>query len=305
MSSPNNIKRENIDDEVPSSVSPNNGNAFDKYIHTDYLDDNTMNISNIINQDPNGNEIQNQEMVDLFINSLFIPEPTLNQNLIQPNFFSLDNSALPPIVEDMTAQMDAGSPGTTATFDSEFNGSSRTKKDKSKYGDNCHIRADLILSPEDQEQIEKAGPKERRQIRNKISARNFRLRRKEYINGLEDKVKMYDENISALHQELANKQKENISLQIDIEDLRQKFELLTAQTPSLQHLSGIDPSRDLTIYQGQLVTMDSIKESIQTNRFSCRDLSGIEVNKQGDVIGDNKLGNRFQASNGQSYMVKA
>ncbi|KAI9296241.1 hypothetical protein K502DRAFT_323892 [Neoconidiobolus thromboides FSU 785] len=51
---------------------------------------------------------------------------------------------------------------------------------------------------------------------------------------------MYDENISALHQELANKQKENISLQIDIEDLRQKFELLTAQTPSLQHLSGID-----------------------------------------------------------------
>ncbi|KAI9250358.1 hypothetical protein EDC94DRAFT_527166 [Helicostylum pulchrum] len=44
-------------------------------------------------------------------------------------------------------------------------------------------------------------PKERRQLRNKISARNFRVRRKEYITQLEEKVEEHEQTIDGLQQE--------------------------------------------------------------------------------------------------------
>ncbi|KAI8087493.1 hypothetical protein BDF21DRAFT_335088 [Thamnidium elegans] len=44
-------------------------------------------------------------------------------------------------------------------------------------------------------------PKERRQLRNKISARNFRVRRKEYITQLEEKVEEHEHTIDELQQE--------------------------------------------------------------------------------------------------------
>ncbi|RCH90824.1 hypothetical protein CU098_005821 [Rhizopus stolonifer] len=51
--------------------------------------------------------------------------------------------------------------------------------------------------------------KERRQLRNKISARNFRVRRKEYITQLEEKVEQQEKTIQALKEENTKLRKAN------------------------------------------------------------------------------------------------
>ncbi|KAJ2030485.1 hypothetical protein IWW57_001162 [Coemansia sp. S610] len=61
--------------------------------------------------------------------------------------------------------------------------------------------------------------KERRQLRNKISARNFRVRRKEYISDLEDKVRMHKEEADGLRSELAVFRKDNSLLRDEVKRL--------------------------------------------------------------------------------------
>ncbi|KAI9246879.1 hypothetical protein BDA99DRAFT_609413 [Phascolomyces articulosus] len=53
-------------------------------------------------------------------------------------------------------------------------------------------------SDEDAAQLKKMTSKQRRQLRNKISARNFRVRRKEYIEQLESQVERQDKEIETL-----------------------------------------------------------------------------------------------------------
>lgn len=48
----------------------------------------------------------------------------------------------------------------------------------------------------------KLGPRERRQLRNKVSARNFRIRRKEYITHLESLVAQQSSETSELRSQL-------------------------------------------------------------------------------------------------------
>ncbi|CAO3628346.1 unnamed protein product [Cunninghamella echinulata] len=62
--------------------------------------------------------------------------------------------------------------------------------------------------------------KERRQIRNKISARNFRVRRKEYINQLENKVDEQEDEIDQLKQENKKLQALNGQLMEEIMQLK-------------------------------------------------------------------------------------
>ncbi|KAI7905598.1 uncharacterized protein BX663DRAFT_287454 [Cokeromyces recurvatus] len=66
--------------------------------------------------------------------------------------------------------------------------------------------------------------KEKRQLRNKISARNFRVRRKEYVNHLEKKVREYEETIVKL-------KKENEQLQKNNEELIKKLSTQQPITP--------------------------------------------------------------------------
>jgi len=54
--------------------------------------------------------------------------------------------------------------------------------------------------------------KEKRQLRNKLSARAFRNRRKTYINELEDHIKDRDRLIDAIRNELKNFRSENDEL---------------------------------------------------------------------------------------------
>ncbi|KAJ3210554.1 hypothetical protein HK099_008218 [Clydaea vesicula] len=65
--------------------------------------------------------------------------------------------------------------------------------------------------------------KERRQIRNKISARNFRLRRKEYISTLEDEVRKQRMESKYLKLELEKMSEENYKLKMSFKELKLKF----------------------------------------------------------------------------------
>ncbi|RIA83373.1 hypothetical protein C1645_465811 [Glomus cerebriforme] len=89
--------------------------------------------------------------------------------------------------------------------------------------------------------MKKLSSKERRQIRNKISARNFRVRRKEYIQNLETTKEQQQEEINLLRQALLHLQEENTKLQQEVEELRkqkQQNKLIGASPPSPPHISS-------------------------------------------------------------------
>ncbi|KAJ2714471.1 hypothetical protein H4R19_001712 [Coemansia spiralis] len=65
--------------------------------------------------------------------------------------------------------------------------------------------------------------KERRQLRNKISARNFRVRRKEYISNLEGEVRVHKEEADSLRRDLLASRKDNALLREEIRKLRMRL----------------------------------------------------------------------------------
>ncbi|KAG6863814.1 hypothetical protein C0991_002980, partial [Blastosporella zonata] len=66
----------------------------------------------------------------------------------------------------------------------------------------------------------KMTSKEKRQLRNKISARNFRVRRKEYISTLEGDIAERDRLLDAIRNELGSTQSENLALRQEIAALK-------------------------------------------------------------------------------------
>lgn len=73
------------------------------------------------------------------------------------------------------------------------------------------------------EEYQKMSSKEKRQLRNKISARNFRVRRKEYITTLEDEVAVRDQQLETYREELTSTKSENSELRKEIERLRKEI----------------------------------------------------------------------------------
>ncbi|KAJ1800164.1 hypothetical protein LPJ59_001293 [Coemansia sp. RSA 2399] len=80
--------------------------------------------------------------------------------------------------------------------------------------------------------LKSMSSKERRQLRNKISARNFRVRRKEYISNLEGEVRMHKEEADGLRSDLIASKKENQQLRDELQKLRQKFNAATISQAS-------------------------------------------------------------------------
>ncbi|KAA1476126.1 hypothetical protein DENSPDRAFT_853460 [Dentipellis sp. KUC8613] len=70
------------------------------------------------------------------------------------------------------------------------------------------------------EEYKKMSSKEKRQLRNKISARNFRVRRKEYISTLEGDIAERDRLIDAIRTELGSTKSENTALRNEISSLK-------------------------------------------------------------------------------------
>ena len=69
------------------------------------------------------------------------------------------------------------------------------------------------------EEYKKLSSKEKRQLRNKLSARAFRNRRKDYIGTLESHIKDRDTVIDAIKAELVNSRSENQDLKYVFADL--------------------------------------------------------------------------------------
>lgn len=75
----------------------------------------------------------------------------------------------------------------------------------------------------DPETYRNLSSKEKRQLRNKISARNFRTRRKEHISHLEQQVADRDTVIEGLRQQLAQVNVHNKELQDEVTSLKTKI----------------------------------------------------------------------------------
>ncbi|KZV73888.1 hypothetical protein PENSPDRAFT_662754 [Peniophora sp. CONT] len=82
------------------------------------------------------------------------------------------------------------------------------------------------------EEYKKMSSKEKRQLRNKISARNFRVRRKEYITTLEGDIAERDRLIDAIRSELGSTKSENAALRYEIDALKKAL-LTTPDAPML------------------------------------------------------------------------
>ncbi|KAJ7880753.1 hypothetical protein B0H14DRAFT_3106117 [Mycena olivaceomarginata] len=104
----------------------------------------------------------------------------------------------------------------------------RNKAADDEDGDDDDLPADWRPPPE---VFQKMSSKEKRQLRNKISARNFRVRRKEYISTLEDNIAERDRLLSAIRSELGSTQSENLALRQEIATLKRT--LLDNRGPAL------------------------------------------------------------------------
>ncbi|KAJ1970008.1 hypothetical protein IWQ62_000246 [Dispira parvispora] len=82
---------------------------------------------------------------------------------------------------------------------------------------------------EEEVDMKSLSSKERRQIRNKISARNFRLRRKEYISSLEGQIKDLQEGKDHIEQLLGKTCDENAKLRAELESVCKMLDPKEAQ----------------------------------------------------------------------------
>ncbi|KAI8376331.1 uncharacterized protein BYT42DRAFT_498232 [Radiomyces spectabilis] len=87
--------------------------------------------------------------------------------------------------------------------------------------------------------IKRLTPKERRQLRNKISARNFRVRRKEYITALEAQVDDHKKHAQQLGNQLEKLEEENKQLRSEVDTLKRQNQLLLQKaTPSSPRMAS-------------------------------------------------------------------
>ncbi|KAG6873634.1 hypothetical protein C0995_013565 [Termitomyces sp. Mi166 len=102
------------------------------------------------------------------------------------------------------------------------------KKRNGKDDEDDDLPQDWRPSPE---VLAKMTSKEKRQLRNKISARNFRVRRKEYISTLEGDIAERDRLLEAIRSELGSTQSENLALRQEIAALKRT--LLEGRAPTI------------------------------------------------------------------------
>ncbi|KAF9202297.1 hypothetical protein BGZ49_007520 [Haplosporangium sp. Z 27] len=92
------------------------------------------------------------------------------------------------------------------------------------------IKTDDIPSSTD---LKKMTSKERRQLRNKISARNFRVRRKEYIGQLEGQVEQHKTEARHLREAVTVVYEENKRLKEELEEVKRQLTQTTISNASM------------------------------------------------------------------------
>ncbi|GAA6032413.1 hypothetical protein JCM8097_008162 [Rhodosporidiobolus ruineniae] len=111
----------------------------------------------------------------------------------------------------------------------------------------------------DPDEYAKLSSKEKRQLRNKLSARNFRHRRKEYITTLEEEISSRDTLITSLRDEVGVIRAENTGLRSEVATLKEKWQDLLDKLSSLTPPQpggvataglGVNPSRAVAAAAG-------------------------------------------------------
>jgi hypothetical protein len=165
---------------------------------------------------------------------LFSP---LAQHDIQPSFLTVDNSK-------PATQRTPGPIQTSSSRPSTF----------VSIPEHSPVRIKAELSPQRERQssevstigeldMKKLSAKERRQIRNKLSARTFRQRRKEYLQDLEGRIKDVEEENAQLKSKVTKYRSENEELRQQLEAMRIHTEAMDEQR--VQSLTTFNPNKDL------------------------------------------------------------
>lgn len=122
------------------------------------------------------------------------------------------------------------------------------------------------------EEYKKLSSKEKRQLRNKLSARAFRTRRKDYIGTLEAHIKDRDQVIDAIREQLSQSAKEN-------QDLRRELEMLKASTQCVLH-----PESAATVGQSPaMLTALSEGDGARSRTQAGRRAPAVGVNTRKDL----------------------
>ncbi|ORX53073.1 hypothetical protein DM01DRAFT_1407851 [Hesseltinella vesiculosa] len=131
-----------------------------------------------------------------------------------------------PLLFDLETPMTSGFPTPSLKLDRRSEHPPSTAKKLSKPHSNEAFSGKLDFRPTmtdhiPEHQLKSMSPKERRQLRNKISARNFRNRRKEYIESIEEQLDDQKQENEKLRSELATMRNEMDQLR----DINQQLRL--------------------------------------------------------------------------------
>ncbi|KAF9983715.1 hypothetical protein BGZ75_004794 [Mortierella antarctica] len=114
-------------------------------------------------------------------------------------------------------------------------------------GHSCGLKTQPGIKTDDipsQKELKKMTSKERRQLRNKISARNFRVRRKEYIGTLEEQVEQHKTEARHLREAVVLVHDENKRLKEELE--RFKRQLTESTIANASSAKGSSPQQHLS-----------------------------------------------------------
>ena len=111
------------------------------------------------------------------------------------------------------------------------------------------------------EEYKKLSSKEKRQLRNKLSARAFRNRRKDYIGTLEAHIKDRDTVIDAIKSELVNTRTENQDLRRELAEL--KANAMSVIDPASAEQKSVPPSMLTAFSMSPLAVPESARPSLR------------------------------------------
>ncbi|KAF9155788.1 hypothetical protein BG015_008599 [Linnemannia schmuckeri] len=142
------------------------------------------------------------------------------------------------------------------------------------------IKTDDIPSSTD---LKKMTSKERRQLRNKISARNFRVRRKEYIYTLEGQVLQHKTEARHLREAVTLMQDENQRLKDELETVRRQLEATTLSSSSINPATIAATSIDPTLAPEPSMPLSKENQSLLTSIMNRNVTAAMNPNAKSNI----------------------
>ncbi|PPQ82532.1 hypothetical protein CVT25_007141 [Psilocybe cyanescens] len=206
-----------------------------------------------------------------------------------------NSTSVPSVISKKVSQFKPANPSTSSSV---FNkaptpspflttgGSFKADSEAGDAEDDDDLPHDWRPSPE---VFAKMTSKEKRQLRNKISARNFRVRRKEYISTLEGDIAERDRMLDHFRTQLGSQESENLALRQEIAALKKA--LLEGRGGPI----NLPPPAPLPEQSAaQTLAASASASSSSSTLFSSRPSTPLlTANTQKDLPSSPRMGNRF------------